>query len=119
MNILIIGSAGFVGKNFTAALQRIRDGKEKTHPILAIDEIYTYDADFFPEELERRGFVFNLVGVNRSQNNEEFMQGNFGFASSLLYTLKEHKNTCPEMSSSIHVSWTPSSSCWNKEVYVL
>lgn len=104
MNILITGAAGFVGKNLTAALQSIRDGKDKTHPALAIDEIFTYDVDSSPEELdaacEKCDFVFNLAGVNRPQNNEEFMQGNFGFASTLLDTLKKHKNTCPVMLSS-------------------
>ena len=104
MNILITGAAGFVGKNLTAALQNIRDGKDKTHPNLAIDEIFTYDIDSAPEELERAcercDFVFNLAGVNRPQNAEEFMQGNFGFASTLLDTLKRHKNTCPVMLSS-------------------
>ena len=104
MNILITGAAGFVGKNLTAALQSIRDGKDKTHPALAIDEIYTYDVDSAPEELERAcakcDFVFNLAGVNRPQNAEEFMQGNFGFASTLLDTLKKYHNTCPVMLSS-------------------
>ncbi len=104
MNILITGAAGFVGKNLTAALRNIRDGKDKTHPALAINEIYTYDVDSSPEELERAcercDFVFNLAGVNRPQNAEEFMQGNFGFASTLLDTLKKHKNTCPVMLSS-------------------
>ncbi len=104
MNILITGAAGFVGKNLTAALRNIRDGKDKTHPALAIDEIYTYDVDSSPEELDaacaKCDFVFNLAGVNRPQNAEEFMQGNFGFASTLLDTLKRHKNTCPVMLSS-------------------
>ncbi len=104
MNILITGAAGFVGKNLTAALQSIRDGKDKTHPALAIDEIFTYDVDSSPEELdaacEKCDFVFNLAGVNRPQNTEEFMQGNFGFASTLLDTLKKHKNPCPVMLSS-------------------
>ena len=104
MNILITGAAGFVGKNLTAALQNIRDGKDKTHPNLAIEEIYTYDVDSAPEELERAcercDFVFNLAGVNRPQNADEFMQENFGFASTLLDTLKKYKNTCPVMLSS-------------------
>ena len=104
MNILITGAAGFVGKNLTAALQSIRDGKDKTHPALAIDEIYTYDVDSAPDQLERAcetcDFVFNLAGVNRPQNADEFMQGNFGFASTLLDTLKKYHNTCPVMLSS-------------------
>ena len=104
MNILITGAAGFVGKNLTAALQNIRDGKDRTHPALAIEEIYTYDVDSAPEELERAcetcDFVFNLAGVNRPQNADEFMQENFGFASTLLDTLKKYKNTCPVMLSS-------------------
>ncbi|MBQ4613057.1 MAG: capsular polysaccharide biosynthesis protein CapF [Clostridia bacterium] len=104
MNILITGAAGFVGKNLTAALQSVRDGKDKTHPDLVIDEIYTYDVDSSPEELDAAcaacDFVFNLAGVNRPRNAEEFMQGNFGFASTLLDTLKKHRNTCPVMLSS-------------------
>ena len=104
MKILITGAAGFVGKNLTAALQSVRDGKDKTHPDLVIDEIYTYDVDSSPEELDAAcaacDFVFNLAGVNRPQNAEEFMQGNFGFASVLLDTLKKHRNTCPVMLSS-------------------
>ncbi len=104
MNILITGAAGFVGKNLTAALHNIRDGKDKTHPALAIDEIFTYDIDSSLEELDAAcatcDFVFNLAGVNRPQNTEEFMQGNFGFASTLLDTLKKHKNSCPVVLSS-------------------
>ena len=104
MKILITGAAGFVGKNLTAALQSVRDGKDKTHPDLVIDEIYTYDVDSSPEELDAAcaacDFVFNLAGVNRPRNAEEFMQGNFGFASTLLDTLKKHRNTCPVMLSS-------------------
>ncbi len=104
MNILITGAAGFVGKNLTAALRNIRDGKDRTHSSLAIDEIFTYDIDSAPEELEqaceRCDFVFNLAGVNRPQNADEFMQGNFGFASTLLDTLKKYHNTCPVMLSS-------------------
>ena len=109
MNILITGAAGFVGKNLTAALQAIRDGKDRTHPGLEIGELYLYDVDS-PAELletacEKAGFVFNLAGVNRPQSPEEFMQGNFGFASMLLDTLKRHRNTCPVMlASSIQAS---------------
>lgn len=104
MNILITGAAGFVGKNLTAALQAIKDGKDRTHPGLQIGELYLYDIDS-PAELleiacEKADFVFNLAGVNRPQNQEEFMQGNFGFASTLLNTLKKYGNTCPVMISS-------------------
>ena len=101
MNILITGAAGFVGKNLTAALECIRDGKDRTHPGLTIGELYLYDIDSPAELLEeacsKADFVFNLAGVNRPQNQEEFMQGNFGFASTLLNTLKKYNNTCPVM----------------------
>ena len=104
MNILITGAAGFVGKNLTAALECIRDGKDRTHPGLSIGELYLYDIDSPKELLEQAcreaDFVFNLAGVNRPQNQEEFMQGNFGFASTLLQTLKKYGNTCPVMLSS-------------------
>lgn len=104
MNILITGAAGFVGKNLTAALEAIRDGKDRTRPGLSIGELYLYDIDSSPELLERAGekadFVFNLAGVNRPKNQEEFMAGNFGFASTLLDTLKKYHNTCPVMLSS-------------------
>jgi len=104
MNILITGAAGFVGKNLTAALQSIRDGKDRTHPGLEIGELFLYDIDSPREVLEegcrRADFVFNLAGVNRPKNQEEFMQGNFGFASTLLETLKKYGNTCPVMLSS-------------------
>ena len=104
MNILITGAAGFVGKNLTAALQCIKDGKDKTRPKLKIEEIYEYDIDSNPADLEtycqNADFVFNLAGVNRPQNQEEFMQGNFGFASTLLDALQKYNNTCPVMLSS-------------------
>ena len=104
MNILITGAAGFVGKNLTAALECIRDGKDRTHPGLSIGELYLYDIDspeaLLEEACEKADFVFNLAGVNRPQNQEEFMQGNFGFASTLLNTLKKHGNPCPVMLSS-------------------
>ncbi len=104
MNILITGAAGFVGKNLTAALQAIKDGRDRTRPDLTVGELYLYDIDSAPELLEeacqRADFVYNLAGVNRPQNQEEFMQGNFGFASTLLDTLKKYHNTCPVMLSS-------------------
>ena len=104
MNILVTGAKGFVGKNLCEALKSIRDGKDRTHPSVVIDNIYMYDIDSSKEELEEycknADFVFNIAGVNRPQNAEEFMQGNFGFASTLLGTLKKYNNTCPVMISS-------------------
>ncbi len=104
MNILITGANGFVGRNLTVALQNIKDGKDRTHPELTIGELYLYDIDSTTAELQEAcahaDFVFNLAGVNRPQNSEEFMAGNFGFASTLLDTLKAYNNTCPVMLSS-------------------
>jgi len=104
MDILITGAAGFVGKNLTAALECIRDGKDRTHPGLTIGRIYCYDIDspesLLEEACRKADFVFNLAGVNRPKNQEEFMQGNFGFASRLLDTLKKYNNTCPVVLSS-------------------
>ncbi|MBE6916152.1 MAG: capsular polysaccharide biosynthesis protein CapF [Ruminococcaceae bacterium] len=104
MKILVTGAKGFVGKNLCATLCNIRDGKDKTRPAIKIDEIFEYDIDTDPTLLsdycKNADFVFNLAGVNRPQNPDEFMQGNFGFASTLLDTLKQHKNTCPVMISS-------------------
>ena len=101
MNILVTGSRGFAGKNLVAALQALRDGKDRTRPTLKVDEIFEYDIDTDPALLDGYcaacDFVFNLAGVNRPQNPEEFMQGNFGFASTLLDTLKQHENQCPVM----------------------
>ena len=101
MNILITGAAGFVGKNLTEALKNIRDGKDRTRPQIKIDEIYEYDIDTEPfmldEFCKNADFVFNLAGVNRPKNNDEFMKGNFGFASDLLNTLKKYDNKCPIM----------------------
>ena len=104
MNILITGAAGFVGKNLTEALKAIRDGKDRRFPGLEIGELYLYDIDSPAQVLEEgcknAHFVFNLAGVNRPQNQDEFMQGNFGFASTLLAGLKKYGNTCPVMLSS-------------------
>ena len=104
MKILVTGAKGFVGKNLCAALKNIRDNKDRRFPDLKIEEIFEYDLDSTPEELDQwcrdADFVFNLAGVNRPQSQEEFMQGNFGFASTLLDTLKKHGNKCPIMLSS-------------------
>ena len=104
MKILITGANGFVGKNLAEALKNIKDGKDKTHPKLNIEALYLYDIDTDPALLDGYcrdcDFVFNLAGVNRPENTEEFMKGNLGFASTLLDTLKKHKNTCPVMLSS-------------------
>lgn len=104
MNILVTGAKGFVGKNLCWALKNIQAGKDKTHPGLTVEAVYEYDLDSTPEQLDvwsqEADFVFNLAGVNRPQNQEEFMQGNFGFASTLLDTLKKHHNACPVMLSS-------------------
>ena len=101
MNILITGAAGFAGKNLSEALKNIRDGKDKTHPTLTVDELYLYDIDspacLLEEACEKADFVFNLAGVNRPENPEDFMRGNFGFGSTLLETLKKYNNTCPVM----------------------
>lgn len=103
MKILVTGAKGFVGRNLCAQLNNIKDGKARNYGV-QIDSIYEYDLDSTPEQLDtwckEADFVFNLAGVNRPQNQEEFMAGNFGFASTLLDTLKKHGNTCPVMLSS-------------------
>lgn len=103
MKILVTGAKGFVGKNLCAQLKNIRDGKARNYGV-SVSDVYEYDLDSTPEELDtwcaQADFVFNLAGVNRPQNQEEFMAGNFGFASTLLDTLKKHGNTCPVMLSS-------------------
>ena len=104
MRILVTGAKGFVGKNLCAQLNNIKEGKDKTHPGLSVEAVYEYDIDNTIDELDGFcrdcDFVFNLAGVNRPQNQEEFMQGNFGFASTLLDTLRKHGNRCPVMLSS-------------------
>ncbi len=104
MNILVTGAKGFVGKNLVEALKNIRDGKDKTRPAITVDQIYEFDIDSDKLLLNKycadADFVFNLAGVNRPQNINEFMQGNFGFASELLNALKTHGNTCSVMISS-------------------
>lgn len=104
MKILVTGAKGFVGRNLCAQLNNIKDGKAKCYGPLVVDAVYAYDIDSTPEELDAYcrdcDFVFNLAGVNRPQNQEEFMQGNFGFASTLLDTLKKYRNNCPVMISS-------------------
>ena len=96
MKILVTGAKGFVGKNLCTALKNLKDGKDKTRPALSIEEIFEYDIDSNPADLEayckQADFVFNLAGVNRPQIQEEFMQGNFGFASTMLDTLKKYGN---------------------------
>ena len=104
MKILVTGAKGFVGKNLCAQLKNIRAGKARNYGDITIDEIYEYDLDSTSEQLDAwckdSDFVFNLAGVNRPQNQEEFMKGNFGFASTLLDTLKKYGNKCPVMLSS-------------------
>lgn len=104
MKILVTGAKGFVGKNLCCQLNNIKEGKARCYGDLQVDEVFEYDIDSTPEQLDswcgECNFVFNLAGVNRPKDNDEFMKGNFGFASTLLDTLKKHHNTCPVMLSS-------------------
>lgn len=104
MKILVTGAKGFVGKNLCSQLNNIKEGKARWYEGVQIEEVFEYDLGNTQEELDKfcaeADFVFNLAGVNRPQNQEEFMQGNFGFASLLLDTLKKYNNTCPVMISS-------------------
>ena len=104
MKILVTGAKGFVGKNLCCQLNNIKEGKARCYGGLQVDEVFEYDIDSTPEQLDswcgECDFVFNLAGVNRPKDNDEFMKGNFGFASTLLDTLKKHHNTCPVMLSS-------------------
>lgn len=104
MKVLVTGAKGFVGKNLCAQLRNIKEGKARCYGDLTIEAVYEYDIDSTAEELDTYcrdcDFVFNLAGVNRPKEQSEFMEGNFGFASTLLDTLKKHGNTCPVMLSS-------------------
>ena len=99
MRILVTGAKGFVGKNLCAQLNNIKDGKARCYGDLQIEEVFEYDLDSPPEQLDQWckecDFVFNLAGVNRPKDPEEFMKGNFGFASTLLDTLKAAVTTAP------------------------
>ena len=102
--ILVTGAKGFVGRNLCAQLNNIKDGKARCYGDVTVDAVFEYDLDSTPEELDQwckeADFVFNLAGVNRPQSTSEFMEGNFGFASTLLDTLKKYGNKCPVMLSS-------------------
>ena len=104
MRILVTGSKGFVGKNLCSQLNNIKEGKARWYGDLQIDAVYEYDIDSTQEQLDEWckecDFVFNLAGVNRPKAPKEFMEGNFGFATTLLNTLKKYKNNCPVMISS-------------------
>lgn len=104
MKILVTCAKGFVGKNLCCQLNNIKEGKASCYGDLQVDEVFEYDIDSTPEQLDswcgECDFVFNLAGVNRPKDNDEFMKGNYGFASTLLDTLKKHHNTCPVMLSS-------------------
>ena len=111
MNILITGAKGMVGTALVNNLKNIRDNKNRTRPNISVENIYEYDLDSTPEELDqycqKADFVFNLAGVNRPENPEDFMKGNFGFATKLLDTLKKYGNKAPVMvSSSVQATLT-------------
>ena len=111
MNILVTGAKGFVGKNLVAALNNIKENKDRTHPEIKLTNVFEFDVDtdiaLLDEYCQDADFVFNLAGVNRPENTEDFKKGNFGFAETLLETLKKHNNTCPVMlSSSMQASLT-------------
>ena len=104
MRILVTGAKGFVGRNLCSQLNNIKEGKARWYSDVKIDAVYEYDINSTPEQLDEWckecNFVFNLAGVNRPQDPKEFMEGNFGFATTLLNTLKKYKNNCPVMISS-------------------
>lgn len=104
MKVLVTGSAGFLGKNLVESLKNLKNNKDRTRPELSIEEVYEFDKDtdssLLDEYCKECDFVFNLAGVNRPKDNKEFMEGNFGFASTLLDTLKKYNNKCPVMLSS-------------------
>ena len=104
MNILVTGAKGFVGRNLVSQLHNIQSGKAKNYGVFSDMQVFEYDVDSDPCELDvyckRADFVFNLAGVNRPKDQAEFVQGNFGFASALLDTLKKYNNSCPVMISS-------------------
>ena len=111
MKILVTGAKGFVGRNLCSQLNNIKEGKASLYKDVQVDNVFEYDLGDTKEELDyycaEADFVFNLAGVNRPQNQEEFMKGNLGFATTLLDTLKAHKNACPVMlSSSVQASLT-------------
>ena len=104
MKILVTGAKGFVGRNLCSQLNNIKDGKARWYGGVQVEAVYEYDLGSTPAELDawcrECDFVFNLAGVNRPQDPKEFMEGNFGFATTLLDTLKKHRNNCPVMISS-------------------
>lgn len=111
MNILVTGAKGFVGKNLVAALNNIKENKDRTHPEISIENVFEFDIDtdiaLLDDFCKKADFVFNLAGVNRPENPEDFKKGNFGFAETLLATLKKHNNLCPVMlASSMQASLT-------------